>query len=172
MPDLSTHKPALSARRAEMLAALMNAGRAYSTAAVMLHGAVAERLALSATDLKALDLLQRVGPLAAGEIAAHTGLATASVTSLIDRLEKKRFARRLRDRSDRRRVVVTLTPDVERTIAPYFGSLNRRMLARFQRYNEEQIALIEEFLKSGADEMREEVAKVSAAKSRCRDAAR
>ena len=59
----------------------MNAGRAYRTAAAMLHGAVADRVGLSATDLKALDLLQRFGGLAAGEIARHTGLATASVPS-------------------------------------------------------------------------------------------
>ena len=139
----------------------MNAGRSYSTAAVMLHGAVADRVGLSVTDLKALDLLQRFGALAAGEIATHTGLATASVTSLIDRLQKKRFVRRLRDRSDRRRIMVRLTSNVEKKIAPYFASLNARMLSRFRTYTDEQIASIEEFLTSGAREMRDEAGKLS-----------
>jgi DNA-binding MarR family transcriptional regulator len=106
----------------------------------IVHGAVADKVGLSVTDLKALDLLQRLGPLAAGAIASRTGLATASVTSLVDRLHRKRLVRRVRDRRDRRRVVVSLTPYVQETIAPYFASLNRRMLARFGAYSDAQIA--------------------------------
>ena len=157
---MSTYDPGSRPDRAESLTALLNAGRAYSTAAVMLHSAVAEALALGVTDLKTLDLLQRSGPLTAGEIAAHTGLATASVTSLIDRLEKRRFVQRRRDRSDRRRVVVNLTVNVDRKIAPLFQSLTKRMQSRFNTYSEEQMALIERFLISGAQEMREEAARL------------
>ena len=146
--------------RSELLDALMFAGREYSTAAVMFHNAVAERFGLSVTDLKTLDVLQRRGPLTAGAIAAHTTLATASVTSLIDRLEKKRLVRRVRDPEDRRRVVVTLTPKLAKTIAPLFESLNRRMLERFGRYDDEQLALVGHFLAQGAGELRDEAAKL------------
>lgn len=138
----------------------MNAGREYSTAAVMFHSAVARRVGLSVTDLKALDLLQRFGPLTAGEMAIHTGLASASVTSLIDRLQRRRLVRRLRDPSDRRLVVVSLTPRVQDSIAPYFESLNKGMLARFRTYRDEQIASMRQFLTSGAREMRNEAAKL------------
>jgi DNA-binding MarR family transcriptional regulator len=137
-------------------AALVGAAREYSAAAVMLHSAVADRVGLSVTDLKALDLLQGMGPLAAGEIAAQTGLATASVTSLIDRLERKRLVRRVRDRSDRRRVVVTLTGKLEETIAPFFASLGSRMLARCRGYGTGQIALLCDFLSGCAGDMRDE----------------
>jgi len=146
--------------------ALLDAGRDYSTAAIMLHGAVADRLGLGVTDLKALDLLQRLGSLTAGEVAAHTGLATASVTSLIDRLEKKRLVRRARDRRDRRRVVVCLTPKMEETIAPLFASLSERMLSRFRAYSAEQLAMIAEFLTSGARDMREETSTLADRKQR------
>jgi DNA-binding MarR family transcriptional regulator len=134
----------------------VNAAREYSTAAVMLHGAVANRVGLSATDLKALDLLQRLGPLPAGALAIQTGLATPSVTSLIDRLEHKRLVRRVRDRSDRRRVVVTLTGKVEEKISPLFTSLGRRMLERCCSYSVDQIALLHEFLSASAMDMRKE----------------
>jgi DNA-binding MarR family transcriptional regulator len=147
--------------RDELTTALLNAGREYSTAAVMLHGLVAERFALSATDLKALDILQRLGPQPAGEIARHTGLATASVTSLIDRLEAKRFVRRHRDDADRRRVLVMLTENVDRSIAPLFRALNRRMLRRFGRYTDRELSTIRDFLLSGAQEMREEISKLA-----------
>lgn len=149
-----------STRRAGRIAALLDAGREYSSAAVMFHHAVAGRFGLSVTDLKTLDILQRLGPLTAGEIAGHTSLASASVTSLIDRLEKKRLVRRARDPVDRRRVVVGLTPNLEKSIAPLFESLSRRMLARFQKYPGDQIAIIHEFLISSAREMREEAARL------------
>lgn len=140
----------------------MFAGRAYSTAAVMLHSAVAERFGLNATDLKALDLLQRVGPLGAGEIANHTGLTSASVTSLIDRLEARGLVRRAADPSgDRRRVLVSATPKLDRAIAPHFKSLEQRMLARFERYDDAAVATITEFLTHGAEEMRDEAAKLA-----------
>ncbi|HVV49318.1 MAG TPA: MarR family transcriptional regulator [Polyangia bacterium] len=140
--------------------ALLETGRAYTTAAVMFHAVVAERFGLSATDLKALDLLQRRGPLSAGEIAAHTNLATASVTSLLDRLERRRLVRRQRDRRDRRRLVVTLTPALEQAIAPLFAGLGGRMLARFRRYTDAEVATISRFLEDGAAELREEAAKL------------
>jgi DNA-binding MarR family transcriptional regulator len=127
----------------------------------MLHCLVAERFGLSATDLKALDILQRMGPQPAGGIAKQTGLAAASVTSLIDRLEAKRFVRRQRDKGDRRRVVVMLTENVEQSIAPLFRGLNRRVLARFRRYSEREISIIREFLIRGAQDMREELSKLS-----------
>ena len=87
--------------RTELVAALSRAGRIQSDATVMFHSAVAERMGLSVTEQKTIGILDRLGPLSAGEIAAHTGLATASVTSLIDRLEAKGFAQRVRDQKDR-----------------------------------------------------------------------
>jgi DNA-binding MarR family transcriptional regulator len=154
-------RPPKNAARLEPVVELLHAAREYSTAAVIFHGAVAQRFGLSASDLKTLDILQRLGPLAAGEIARQTGLASASVTSLIDRLEEKRLVRRQRDNVDRRRVVVNLTPAVAKTIAPFFESLSRRMLACFRRYGAHEIAILKELLACGAREMRDEATKLS-----------
>ena len=57
---------ARTGRRAELLEELALAGRAMSAATVMFHATVAERQGLSATEEKALDLLERFGPLTAG----------------------------------------------------------------------------------------------------------
>ena len=137
----------------------------------MFHHAVAERFSLSVTDLKTLDILHRRGQLSAGEIAHQTTLATASVTSLIDRLEKKRLVRRLRDSVDRRRVVVRLTPNLEKFIAPLFQSLSRRLLARFRRYPGEHIVIIDQFLTSSARDLREETARLATGRPRRRSGA-
>jgi predicted transcriptional regulator len=58
-------------------------------ATVLLHSVVAAMLGLHPTDYKVLGLLERAGAMSAGDIARHSGLATASVTNLIDRLEQK-----------------------------------------------------------------------------------
>lgn len=132
------------------------AARDYSTAAVMFHAAVAKRFGLSATDLKTLDVLQRLGPLTAGAIGAQTGLATASVTSLIDRLEKKRFVRRVRNAKDGRSVLVELTSKLEKQVAPLFESLGKRMRRRAGSYDRATGAAIKEFLAESARDMRTE----------------
>lgn len=74
--------------------------------------------------------------------------------------------RRLRDPSDRRRVVVTLTSKLEKTIVPLFEPLSRRMLARFEGYSGEQIELLRAFLIEGAREMRDEAAKLTTRSAR------
>src|SRR5262245_2371448 len=91
--------------RKEILETLARVGRENSDATVLLHATMASLLELHPTAYKVLGILQRLGPLSAGEIAQHSGLAPASVTNLIDRLEQKGFVRRT-DHCDRRRVVV------------------------------------------------------------------
>ena len=140
---------------------LVAAGRAWSTAAILFHQAVADRFGLSVTDLKALDVLQRRGALTAGELAAETGLASASVTSLVDRLEKKRLVRRALDPRDRRKVRVELGAGMRERVAPLFEPLGRRMRARARRYDARDAAVIERFLLEGTGDMRAALARLT-----------
>jgi DNA-binding MarR family transcriptional regulator len=142
-------------RRDELVEAVLSALRENNTAAVMFHGAVAARFRLSVSDLKALDVLQRNGPMAAGDIADHTGLADASVTSLIDRLARKRFVSRRRDPSDRRRVIVALAPGLQARFAVAFASLSRLTLAHIDQYDETDLTVILSFLTGAARAARE-----------------
>lgn len=116
-------------RRAALVAALEAAGREHSNAVVMFHTAIAEHLGLNATDHKTLDLLERHGPLSPGKLAQLTGLAPASVTGILDRLEARGFVRRRRDPEDRRRQVVEMlgqrAPEVERLFAGLVADLER-----------------------------------------------
>lgn len=50
------------------------------------------------------------GPMGAAELARRLGIRSAAATVLIDRLERDGRAQRVRDTHDRRRVVVTETP--------------------------------------------------------------
>jgi DNA-binding MarR family transcriptional regulator len=143
-------------RRAELLEQLALAGRASSAATVMFHTAVAARQGLSASEEKALDLLERSGPLTAGELARQSGLAPASVTALINRLEAKGFARRVQNPSDRRSVLVEVDPErVSATVAPLFADWVGSLQELYAGYTDEQLEVILHFLNEAARRQRE-----------------
>ncbi len=50
--------------------------------------AAADRIGINATDLNCLNLLSFSGQMTAGQLAKATGLTTASITGVIDRLEE------------------------------------------------------------------------------------
>ncbi|HEY6590652.1 MAG TPA: MarR family transcriptional regulator [Actinomycetota bacterium] len=152
-PD-DTRSP--TGRRAELLEQLAMAGRASSVATVMFHTAVAAKQGLSASEEKALDLLERSGPLTAGELARQSGLAPASVTGLINRLEQKGFARRIQNPSDRRSILVEV--DVERMyarVAPLFANWVRSLEELYAGYSDEQLEVILHFLTEAARRQQE-----------------
>jgi len=146
---------------ADELARFAEIGRESSTLAVLRHARIAEKMGLSATDHKALDLASRAtGPLTAGEIAKLTGLSTGAVTGVIDRLERAGFVRRVRDARDRRKVLVEVLPVDEDKVAPLFESalvITRKVLEKFtpaereaiERYQNELLALMREDVLGG-----------------------
>jgi DNA-binding MarR family transcriptional regulator len=148
-------------RRKELIKAVLDAGRKSSTAAVLLHSAVAERLGLAGSDIKTLSILESFGAMTAGELAARTGLALTSVTSLIDRLEEKKLARRVRDPSDRRRVFVELNPGTVDRLRAQYSRMGDVLAKQASRYTDEQLEAIVEFFLIGADLATEETARVS-----------
>ena len=53
-----------------------------------------QRLGISSTERKLLDVLDRLGPSTAGELATQTGLTTGAITGIVDRLVRAGYARR------------------------------------------------------------------------------
>jgi DNA-binding MarR family transcriptional regulator len=140
---------------------LMTAGRELSTAAVMFHAAVAAKVGLTPIEEKALDLLERFGPLTAGELGHRAKLAPASVTGLINRLERKGFARRLPHPQDRRSVLVEVTPHREAQMNPLYDDLTRALGDLFSRYSDEQLDTILHFFREAAKQQRDITGKLS-----------
>ncbi|HEX7090097.1 MAG TPA: MarR family transcriptional regulator [Longimicrobiales bacterium] len=131
-----------------------------SDAAVMFHSALARKLGLGASEWKTLGLLERYGPLTAGDLSARSGLAPPSVTGIIDRLERGGWVRRRRDPEDRRRVIVELdrAPAGDRDGA--FAGLTRRLGELYERYDEEELAMLLEFMTEVAKRQREATAEL------------
>lgn len=121
-------------------------GNAY---AVLFSHLLARRAGINSTDLEAHDILTLSGPIPAGRLAALTGLTTGAATSLIDRLEDARLARREPDSADRRRVIVRALPPPDQMasrIMPEFEALGRRIDELFAEYDDAGLALIHQFL--------------------------
>jgi DNA-binding MarR family transcriptional regulator len=136
--------------RREIVAALREAGRAHSDATVVLHATIAERVGLNPTDYKTMSLLQQQGPMTAGAIGETTGLVSASVTALIDRLERRGFVRRHQDPADKRRVLVEATPDGIAAIGRFFASSPGTERALFAQFSTDELAVVCKFLQLSA----------------------
>jgi DNA-binding MarR family transcriptional regulator len=68
--------------------------------------ALADRLGLNVTDLRALEHVVAEPGLSAGRLAELSGLTTGAVTGVVDRLERAGFVARVADPGDRRGVAI------------------------------------------------------------------
>ncbi len=149
-------------RREYLLAALGAIGREHSNAEVMFHNTVSERMGVSAVEEKTLDLLEREGPLTAGELASRTGLAPASVTGLIDRLVRKGFVHRAAHAEDRRRVNVQIDPTHVTRFAELFSDIATRFGELYAGYTDEELELILDYVRKATMILSEATATVQA----------
>ena len=77
-------------------------------------------------------------------------LSSASVTALVDRLERAGHVRRVRDADDRRRVALEMSESAMAAGAEFFGGLNRDLLAATAGYSDEELAVVRRFLEEMA----------------------
>jgi DNA-binding MarR family transcriptional regulator len=116
--------------------------------------AVGQRFAdlhgLGRTDVRALvaimDAARRGEPLTAGGLGAAVSLSSASVTALVDRLERAGHVRRVRDPADRRRVVLEMTATAMAAGTAFFGGLQRDLVAAMDGYSDADLAVVRRFL--------------------------
>ena len=101
-------------RRTEALAAVREEFGSLMGAERRLRGRDQHRKTddgLTIAHVRALFALDKSEPATAGEIAENARLSPASVTAMLDDLERDGVITRVRSDSDRRRVLVTLTDD-------------------------------------------------------------
>jgi DNA-binding MarR family transcriptional regulator len=121
--------------KSDLVDQLIREFRASTNQDLAFEHLAAERLGVNETDLHCLNILENSGGLAAGELAAQSGLTAGAVTGVIDRLEGAGFARRVSDASDRRRVIVEVTDAfyerAGRIWGPMAADWHRALGARF-----------------------------------------
>ena len=105
---------------------------------------------LGRTDVRALiavmDAARAGSALTAGALGAAVGLSSASVTALVDRLERAGHLHRVRDTTDRRRVVLEMSEATMAAGAEFFGGLQRDLMVAMADFTDDQLAVVRRFL--------------------------
>ena len=138
-------------KRAQLIELVGAAIREYQRANDTFDEAVTVRMGLNRTDGRCIDLLQERRRITAGELAHETGLTTGAVTAVIDRLEQAGWARRVRDDTDRRRVLVEPTEQTDALCAQIFGPVVEEGMRYLAKLNVEQLEAIIGFLHHSTD---------------------
>ena len=123
----------------------------------LLNHSVGTRLDLKATDLECLDLISRQGPLSPSALARHAGLHPATLTGILDRLERGGWIERGRDPSDRRGVVVQTAPSRGAEILRLYlvdSGMNTALDQICAEYDDMALQLLAGFLRRTADAAR------------------
>jgi DNA-binding MarR family transcriptional regulator len=130
------------------MAELLAEVRASQVRTDAMDQAAADYLGINRTDYRALDVLDQKGRLTAGELAREMHLTTGAVTSVLDRLERAGYARRVRDPDDRRRVLVEISPEVARACEHIYGRPEDAFRA-FAGYTEAELEVLLRFMRDG-----------------------
>lgn len=112
----------------------------------LLNHRVSARLELRDADLECLDVLSRSGPLGPGALARTVGLHPATMTGVLDRLERAGWVVRERDPSDRRGVVVRAVRERGAELAGMYAGMNASLTKLCAGYDETELAVIADFL--------------------------
>lgn len=145
----------------ELVESVLEAAKEQSAATVFFHMAMAEATGLCPSDHKALDMIMRRDGMTAGELSTETGLATASVTSLIDRLEERGYVRRVRGTRDRRRIKVEAVKDKIHEIRHQFVPLKMAASKRLNSFTESELETIRSYLRLSSELVRGEAVRLA-----------
>jgi DNA-binding MarR family transcriptional regulator len=134
--------------------------RAQQNAVDQMDEAAAALLGINRTDARAVDILDQRGPMTAGELAQAMGLSTGAVTTVLDRLDRAGFARRVRDDRDRRKVVAEITEEARRRAWEIYGPVAERGYQELSRLTDRQLTALRDLLNGGTEFLIEHAARV------------
>jgi len=120
----------------------------------LLNHSVGTRLDLKPADLECLDLISRYGPLSPSALARHAGLHPATLTGILDRLERGGWIDRGRDPADRRGVVVQAARGRGAEILRLYlvdSGMNTALDEICADYDDTELELLADFLHRTAD---------------------
>ncbi len=104
-------------------------------------------------DLDCLELVNQHGPLSPSALARRAGLHPATVTGVLDRLERGGWLTRERDpnATDRRGVIVRALPHRNPELFALYAGMNTEMDQICARYSDTELELLADFLHRTVD---------------------
>jgi DNA-binding MarR family transcriptional regulator len=135
--------------------------QAHQAAVDAVDAAAAGCLQVNRTDLRCLEILYQGEAVLPSQLAAKLGLTTGSVTVMLDRLERLGYVTRSADPSDRRKVVVRITPKAARRATKIYGPIaqegERDVLSR---YTAAELRVLLDFHRRGRELQERHVARI------------
>jgi DNA-binding MarR family transcriptional regulator len=148
--------------REEVIHAVSEKFTEMSTETILFHQALADMLDLHVTDHRCMHFLHSYGAMPAGRLAELTGLTTAAVTGIIDRLEEAGYARRISDPKDRRRTIVEPVQNkkLERKLEAIFTPFHEKMHELLSSYSDSELTFLLDVMNKSIELTREESKKL------------
>ena len=143
-------------RRRRLTTTVKDSLREVNLQLSLLSHQIGAGLSLRDADFDCLELISRHGPLSPSTIARRTGLHAATVTGILDRLERDGWVARERDPEDRRGIVVRALRDRSKEVFERFAGMNNAMDRLCAGYSEAELEVISDFLHRTADAGRAE----------------
>jgi len=137
--------------RRRLITAIKGSLRELSNQLSLLNHHVGSRVDLKDVDLDCLELVNRHGPMSPSDLARSAGLHPATITGILDRLERAGWVVRERDPSDRRSVLVQVRRDRGGELFRLYAGMNAAMDQLCATYSDEQLELLADFLRRTTD---------------------
>ncbi|GAA1960908.1 MarR family winged helix-turn-helix transcriptional regulator [Catenulispora subtropica] len=148
MSSVSSTDAAASRERRRTMNRITDGIRELGVVMTVLNLRAGEQVGLRDVEMKALDVLMRDGAMSAKALGQRLGMHPATMTGILDKLEKAGWVTRERDPDDRR--VVLIQPVRERVgeIIRLFAGMNTSATAMLDKYDTGQLETIADFLGS------------------------
>ena len=147
----STEEANVARRRRRLANAIKESLRELSIQLSLLNHHVGARLEIRDVDLDCLDLVDRYGPLSPSALAKRAGLHPATMTGILDRLERGGWVARERDPADRRGVVVRPRRERGAELLQLYSGMNGAMDEILSGYSDAELELLRDFLHRTAE---------------------
>ena len=118
------------------------------------QAALAEKLGISLTELKALDLVQEFDALPTGQLGQLLGISWGGATALINRLEAAGYVQRGRHPLDRRVIVIRPVAERLRELDRARKAATEEVQFLSRQYDAQQLHIVQAFLAQYARTLR------------------
>jgi DNA-binding MarR family transcriptional regulator len=138
-------------RRTELRGAIRDGLRDLGIQLSLLNHHVGAQLELRDVDLDCLDLIDREGPISPSALARRAGLHPATLTGILDRLERAGWVTRERNPQDRRAVRVLAPRKRNAELMRLYAGMSRSMNRILAGYDDAELGVIADFLRRTAE---------------------
>ena len=161
--DSIIHEDSGSLPRSQLNQEIRTALRDVSAQLSLLTRRISGHLDLKDTDLQCLDLIDAQGPLSPSTLARLAGLHPATMTGVIDRLERDGWITRERDPGDRRGVLLRVLPGRRQDVLRLASGMNAEVARICAGYEDRDLQTIARFLRQTATAGRTAITQLDAA---------